>query len=267
MEGKQTRRPRTSPKYDIKRPPDRFTDEHERGFVSKHNFSLMTFWTSVQPSLLTYFQVLRICLFSPSRQRDRKSERQNSGSSARVKYELQLPQQDVFTARTLPTDLPWIFGNKMVIRNRTPLISCTPNFCQASPQTPTVPPVRQQVVVHSINLQQKSGRGSLRRVGKFARGGKGGKSGSEDSDRSEGSCPFSTSVLHPNPPHRPGLLSEGWRQCKRLKWTQMCTTLMSLMSLLRAEALLFPPDATDQLICPDDDPDNPHVEAAHMLGL
>lgn len=40
----------------------------------------MTSWTSVQPSLLTYFQALRICLFplKAPRQRDRKSERQRT---------------------------------------------------------------------------------------------------------------------------------------------------------------------------------------------
>lgn len=42
----------------------------------------MTSWTSVQPSLLTYFQALRICLFplKAPRQRDRKSERRSSAA-------------------------------------------------------------------------------------------------------------------------------------------------------------------------------------------
>ncbi|KAK9527914.1 hypothetical protein VZT92_014430 [Zoarces viviparus] len=97
----------------------------------------------------------------------------------------------------------------MVIHNHTALLSCPPNFCQASPQTSSLPPVRQQVWVHTINLERGSGRGDG--VGEFAGGGKGGESGSEDSDRSEGSCPFSTSVFLQNPPHGPRLLSEGWR--------------------------------------------------------
>lgn len=59
----------------------------------------------------------------------------------------------------------------------------------------------QQVWVHTINLEQESGR--VDGGGEFVGGGRGGETGSEDSDRSEGSCPFSTSVFLHNPPHRP----------------------------------------------------------------
>lgn len=39
--------------------------------------------------------------------------------------------QDVFTIRTVPVDLPYLFQHKMVPCNRTALLSCTPNICQA----------------------------------------------------------------------------------------------------------------------------------------
>lgn len=103
-------------------------------------------------------------------------------------------------------DLPYLFEHKVDIRNHTALLSCTPNFCQALPQTSSLHPVCQQVWVHTINLERESGREDG--GGEFAGGGRGGKVGQRTQTEAKAAAPFSTSVFLQNPPRRPRLLSE-----------------------------------------------------------
>lgn len=110
------------------------------------------------------------------RQIDRVKDRELC-SSERVRYELQFLQQDVFTIRTFPMDLPYLFEHKVVIRNHAALLSCAPNFCLALPQTSSLHPVCQQVWVHTINLEREAREDmaegnswEVEEVGKWVRG-------------------------------------------------------------------------------------------------
>lgn len=172
---------RTSPKYKSKQPPDKFVDEHKQGFVSKHNFTPLTPWTSVQPSLLTYFQVLRIWLFplKATRQTDRRVKDRELGSSDRVKYELpsslsphSLLEQDVFTIRKVLMDL-------LYLRSYT--------ATQHSYPASSLHPVCQQVWVHIINLEQESNREDSGR--EFVGSDKGGKVGQRTQTEAKTTAP------------------------------------------------------------------------------
>lgn len=137
---------------------------------------------------------------------ERRRTRQLRESEIWVTASRSLLQQDVFT---LPVDLPYLFEHKVALHGHTAQLSCNPNFCQALPQTSSLHPGCQQVWVHTINLDR------AKRERKWWRGIRGRwkrwESGSEDSDRSEGSCPFSTSVFLQNRPQWPGSLSVVWR--------------------------------------------------------
>lgn len=139
------------------------------------------------------FQALRICLFplKAPRQRDRKSERWRTWQLRESEIWATAPrlllQQDVLTIRTLPTDLPYLFEHKVIIHNHTARLSCTPNFCQALPQTSSLHPVCQHVWVHTINLERESGRGDG--GGEFAGGGKGGKVGQRTRTEAKAAAP------------------------------------------------------------------------------
>lgn len=98
-----------------------------------------------------------------------------------------LLQQDVFTVRTVPMDLPYLFEHKVAIHSHTALLSCNPNFCQALPQTSSLYPVCQQVWVHTINLERASGRGNG--GGEFVGGGRGGKVGQRTQTEAKAAAP------------------------------------------------------------------------------
>lgn len=140
--------------------------------------------------------------FSPSRHRGRKTVRVKDGELRESEIWATAPrsllQQDVFTVRTLPTDLPYLFEHKVVIHNHTALLSCTPNFCQALPQTSSLHPVCQQVRVHTINLERECGRGDG--GGEFAGGGRGGKVGQRTQTEAKAAAPSaprsSSRILH-----------------------------------------------------------------------
>jgi len=191
MEGKQTQCLRTSPKYDIKRPPDRFTDEHKQAFVSKHNFSLMTSWTSVQPSLLTYFQALRICLFPPSRRRYGKSERRNS--AAQREWNMSC-RSSLAPATRCPHSEDPPHGPAIFIWEQSGHMQPAQHVYPAL-QTSVRPYLRYLPYLQFASrfgftpliLSEKAGEEMA--WGNSRDEEKGGKSGSEDSDRSEGSCP------------------------------------------------------------------------------
>lgn len=132
------------------------------------------------------------------RQKEWKTENSAARGEWNMSYISSLLLQDVFTIRTVPMDLPYLFEHKVVIHNHTALLSCTPNFCQALPQTSSLYPVCQQVWAHTINLEWESGRGDG--GGEFVGGGRGGKVGQRTQTEAKAaalSAPRSSSaVLH-----------------------------------------------------------------------
>lgn len=146
--------------------------------------------------------------FSPSRHRGRETERVKDGELGQLRESeiwatapRSLLLQDVFSIRTVPMDLPYLFGHKVVIHNHTVPLSCTPNSCQASPQTSSLHPVCQQVWVHTINLEQESGRGDGE--GDFVWGGRGGKVGQRTQTEAKAAAPSalrsSSRIVHNAP--------------------------------------------------------------------
>lgn len=115
-----------------------------------------------------------------------------------MSYSSSLLQQEVFTVRTVPMDRPYLCGHTVFICNHTALLSCTPNFCQALPQTSSLHPVCQQVWVHTINLERESGRGDG--GGEFVGGGRGGKVGQRTQTEAKAAAPSaprsSSRILH-----------------------------------------------------------------------
>lgn len=97
--------------------------------------------------------------------------------SERGKFELQILHQGVFTIRTVPIDLWYLFEHKVVTCNHTAPLYRTPNFCLALPQTSSLHPVCQRVWVHTINLEREAreemaegNSWEVEEVGKWVRG-------------------------------------------------------------------------------------------------